>query len=200
MDLDVRGLTREPAERLVDHHARIGQCETLALGTGAQQERAHAGGLTDAQGAHIALDEVHRVVDRHAGGDHAPGRVDVETDVLVGILRLEEQQLRHHQVGGDLVDRTDQEHHALLEQARVDVIGTLAAAALLDHHRHEAEVLRGLHAGERTSVVVDHHLAMSMSSSKETLPVLVLARPSTHSTTSSSSTTACTSCRRRGSA
>ena len=41
VDGDVRGLALEAAHRLVDHHARIGQGEALALGAGRQQERAH---------------------------------------------------------------------------------------------------------------------------------------------------------------
>src|SRR5690554_7381778 len=51
MDLDVRRLTLESAQRLVDHHPRMWQREALALGTAGQQEGAHAAGLTDAQGA-----------------------------------------------------------------------------------------------------------------------------------------------------
>jgi hypothetical protein len=50
VDLDVRGLALETAHRLVDHHARIGQAEALALLAGRQQEGAHAGRLADAQG------------------------------------------------------------------------------------------------------------------------------------------------------
>ena len=60
----------------------------------------------------------------------AARRVDVERDVLVGVLALQEQQLRDDQVGGLVVDRADQEDHALAQQARVDVVGALAAARL----------------------------------------------------------------------
>ena len=59
-----------------------------------------------------------------------PGRVDVERDVLVGVLAFEEQQLRDDQVRGLVVDRADQEDHALAQQPRVDVVGALAAARL----------------------------------------------------------------------
>src|SRR5690606_21726627 len=44
LDLDVRGLALGTARRLVDHDAGIGQGIALALGSGGQQERAHAGG------------------------------------------------------------------------------------------------------------------------------------------------------------
>jgi predicted amidohydrolase len=47
------------------------------------------------------------------------------------------QQLRDHQIGHVVVNRPDDEHHPLLEQARVDIKGALAACGLLDHHRHE---------------------------------------------------------------
>ena len=48
------------------------------------------------------LDELHGVVDRHAGVDRATGRVDVEVDVALGVLRGEQQQLGADPVG-DLV-------------------------------------------------------------------------------------------------
>src|SRR5258708_32688891 len=44
-------------------------------------------------------------------------------------FRLEEKELRDDQVGRDLVDRTDEEYHPFLEQARVDVVGALAPPA-----------------------------------------------------------------------
>jgi hypothetical protein len=70
-----------------------------------------------------------------------PGGVDVERDVLVGVFAFQEQQLRHHQVGRLVIDRAHQEDHALLEQARIDVVRTLAAARLLDDHGHHAQTL-----------------------------------------------------------
>jgi hypothetical protein len=75
-------------------------------------------------------------------------------DVLVGVLALEEQQLRDDQVRHRVVDRPDEEDHALLEQARVDVVGALAAPRLLDHHRDEAQALRLL----AVAFVLDEHV------------------------------------------
>src|SRR5690606_8496419 len=138
MDLDVRGLPLEAAQRLVNHHARIRQAEALALGAASQQERAHAAGLTNAGGGHIGLDELHGVVERHAGSHRATRRVDLQMDVLVRVFRFQEQKLGADQVGHVVLDLTNQKNHALLEQARVDVIGTLATSGLLDDHRHQA--------------------------------------------------------------
>lgn len=56
-------------------------------------------------------------------------------------LILEEQQLRHDHVRHVVVDRADEEDDAALEEARIDVVGTLAARRLLDDHRHEVETL-----------------------------------------------------------
>jgi len=50
-----------------------------------------------------------------------------------------EQQLRHHQVGGQLVDRADDEYDPVPQQSRVDVVGALAPTALLDHDGHHAQ-------------------------------------------------------------
>ena len=46
-------------------------------------------------------------------------------------------ELRHHEVRDLVVDRAPDEDDPLVQQARVDVEGTLAARGLLDHHGHE---------------------------------------------------------------
>jgi hypothetical protein len=53
-------------------------------------------------------------------------------DVLVGVDRLQVQQLGDDQVGDLVVDRLAEEHDALVEQARVDVVLALAPGAALD--------------------------------------------------------------------
>ncbi len=192
VDLDVRGLALEAAHRLVDHDARIGQREALVLVARRQQQRAHARGLPDAQRADVGLDELHGVVDGEARGHRAAGRVDVEEDVLVRVLGLEEQQLRDDQVGGDFGHRADQEHHPLLQQARVDVVGALAPPGLLDHHRDQAEVLR-----VRRALLPVHHLP-PISSSKGTALSATFALESTQFTTLPSSARPSISDRRCG--
>src|SRR3546814_8535602 len=89
-----------------------------------------------------SLDDLHGVVDRHAGGDDAAGRVDVQADVLLGVLGLEEQHLRDDDVGDVVVDAADQEDHPLLQQARIDVVRALAAAGLRsEEHTSELQSL-----------------------------------------------------------
>ena len=77
--------------------------------------------------------------------------VDVDAVVLVRVLALQEEQLGDDQVRHHIVDRGAQEDDAVLEQARVDVIGTLAAAGLLDDVGNGDEVL--LVHGDRSSGV-----------------------------------------------
>ena len=149
----------------------LGRQKRLPASPGGEQQRAHARRLADAQRRHVGLDELHGVVDRQARRNRAAGRVDVEEDVLVGILRLEEQQLRHDQVGGDLGHRPDQEHHALLQQPRVDVVGALAAPRLLDHHRDQPEALRLCGS---CCLAFPVHAAAPISSSNVTVLVLHL--------------------------
>ncbi|EON20499.1 prolipoprotein diacylglyceryltransferase [Cupriavidus sp. GA3-3] len=161
LNLDVRGLAARAAQRLVDHDARVGQRRTLALGASRQQERAHACRHAHAQRGHVRLDELHGVVDRQPRRYGTARRVDVQRHVLVGVLALEEQQLGHHQVGGLVVDLAHHEHHALLQQARVDVIGALAPAGLLDDHRHQPQALgfqcRSLRGGETVKQIIAGH-------------------------------------------
>ena len=150
-DLNVGGLTLGTAQGLVDHDLAVGQGDPLALGTGGEQEGTHRGGHTDADGGHVALDEVHGVVDGHACGDRAAGAVDIEGNILVGILRLQEEELGNHQRGGCVVDLIRQENDAVVEQAGVDVVSALAAAGLLDHRGNEV----GL--GHSHLVQIVHH-------------------------------------------
>ena len=99
----------------------------LALRTRSEQHGSSRGGLAEAEGRHVGLDELHRVVDREQRSDVATGRVDVEVDVLVGVLRLQEQHLRTHQVRNRVIDWGAEEDDALLQQARVEVVGALAS-------------------------------------------------------------------------
>ena len=134
VDFNIRRLSLETTQRLMNHDARVGQHEALALGAGGEQEGAHAGGLADAQGGHVRLDETHGVVNRHACGNRTARRIDIQVDVLVRILRFQEQQLRHNQIRGHVVHRPDHKHHPLFQQTRVDIVGTFAATALFHDH------------------------------------------------------------------
>src|SRR6266511_1179252 len=53
-------------------------------------------------------------------------------DVLLGLLALQVQELRHDEVRDGVVDRRSEEHDAFLEQPRVDVERPFAAIRLLD--------------------------------------------------------------------
>jgi hypothetical protein len=58
-------------------------------------------------------------------------------DVGLRVVELQEQQLRHDQVGALVGDRPLQEDDPVLQQAAVDVIGALLAAAALDDDRDQ---------------------------------------------------------------
>ena len=67
MDGNIRGLPLKTTHRLMDHNPRIGQGKTLAFSASAQQKCAHRGRLPHTQRRHVGFDELHSVVDRHAG-------------------------------------------------------------------------------------------------------------------------------------
>ena len=106
----------------------------LALGAAGQQQRPHAHRDADADRLHVGLYVLHRVVDREARVDGAARRVDVDRDVLVGVLGLEVDELGDDEVRDVLVDRRAEEDDPLVQQARVDVERALAARGLLDDH------------------------------------------------------------------
>src|SRR3954451_18862116 len=137
VDLDVRRLPLEARGHLVDEDLRVRQRHPLALRPAAEQQRAHRHGDADADRLHIGLDEVHRVVDRETRVHGAARRVDVERDVLVGILGLQMQELGDDQVGDLIVHGGPEEDDPLVQQAGVDVERTLPTGGLLDDHRYE---------------------------------------------------------------
>src|SRR5690606_34716012 len=146
------------------------------------------------------FDELHGVVDCHARVHRTPGGVDVQRDVLVGILGLEKEQLGHNKVCRLIIDRTDKENNALTQQARVNVVRTFAAARLLDNDGHVAQPcghdgVAPVHRGVEVSESL-HIYAVPISSSKATVSSVTWALDNMCSTTLSSSTRASTSARR----
>src|SRR5215203_962016 len=137
LNLDVAGLSADAARDggLVDEDARVRQREALAFGPGRQKQRAHRSALTQADRHHLGADELHRVVDGHAGGDRAAGAVDVKVDVLLRVLRLQKEQLRDDEVRDRVVDRRAEEDDVVAQEARVDVRVALAARRLLEDRR-----------------------------------------------------------------
>ena len=118
----------------MDQDPGVRQAVAFPFGPRRQQHRAHRGSLSHADGDDVRLHEPQRVQDGQAGCDRASRRVDVERDVLFGILRGQEQHLGDHQVGDAVVDRRPQEDDVLLQEPRVDVVGALPPRGLLDHH------------------------------------------------------------------
>ena len=127
-DLDISSLALQTAhQRLMDHDLGIGQCDTLALGTGREQKCAHAGSHTHADGGYVALDVVHGVIDRHARGDRSSGRINIKVDILVGILRLKVEHLCYHERCGNVVYLVGEEYDSVIEKSRINVVGALTA-------------------------------------------------------------------------
>src|SRR3954463_195366 len=134
VDLDVGRLAGESARDLVDQDLGVGQRHPLALGAAGQQQGAHAHGDADADGLHVGLDELHRVVDREARVDRPARRVHVDRDVLVRVRGLQMKELGYDQVRDLVVHRAAEEDDPLVEQAGVDVELALASGGALDDH------------------------------------------------------------------
>ena len=140
------------APRLVEQHPGVREGQALARRARRQQHGRGRGRLPEADRGDVGLDVLHGVVDREQRRDVAAGRVDVDVDVLVGVLRLEVQQLGAHQVGDRVVDRRAQEDDVVLEQPRVEVEGPLAPVGLLDD-RGDQVVVGGLDGHSSSSAV-----------------------------------------------
>ena len=136
-NLDLGLLPLSAAARLVNHHHGIRQAEALALGAAREQHRRHGSGHAHADGGDVGLDEVHGVENGETGVHLAAGRVDVERDVLLGILTLQVQKLGDHEVRGHGVDLFAQKDDTVIQEAGIDVVAALAARGLLDDIGHE---------------------------------------------------------------
>src|SRR5439155_24321591 len=90
-----------------------------------------------------AVDELHGVVDGHAGGHRATGRVDVEVDVALGVLGGQQQHLRGQLVGDDVVDLAAEEDDPLAQQALVDGVTEVHHPPGAAHHRRACRVRVG---------------------------------------------------------
>ena len=111
----------------------LGNALRLPAAPAAKQNGAHRRALAEAVGCHRAVDELHRIVDGHAGGYRASRRVDVQMHVGLGVVRLEKEHLGDHGVGDLVVDGRAEKDDAVFQQPAVDIHRPLFAAALFDH-------------------------------------------------------------------
>ena len=98
----------------------VGGDVALPLRSRRQEELPHGGGHPHADGHDVGLDELHRVVDRHARRDRAAGRVDVQVDVLLRILGGQQQQLSADDIRVLIAHLVAEPDDALLQEAVVD--------------------------------------------------------------------------------
>ena len=127
MDLYIRCLPLHTSERLVDHNLCVGKRKSLALCTARKKECAHGCRHTDTDSGNIAFDVVHSVVDRHSCRDRASGAVDVKINILVGILRLEIEELCNNERCGNIVYLIRKENDSVIKKSGINVIGALTA-------------------------------------------------------------------------
>lgn len=145
MNANVASLSFYPSPGLVDHDAGVGQGEAFPFRACSEQQRAHARGLAKAKCSDIRLYVLHGVVDRHACGDRAARRVDVEIDILVRVFRLKKEQLRGYERGDLVVDRRAENHDAISEETGEKIIGSFSSACRFNNGRwirsHSAKTL-----------------------------------------------------------
>src|SRR5690606_19499175 len=111
--------------RLMHHDPGVRQRETLTLRARGEQELPHGGGQAHTEGRDIAFRELHGVVDGHPGVHRTTRRVDVERNILGGILRRQQQDLRADLVRDVVVDLGAEEDDALTQQALVHGIAEI---------------------------------------------------------------------------
>src|SRR5690554_542337 len=88
LDLNLTGLTLGTAQGLVDHNPGVGQGKSLALCSGAEQQGTHARSHPHTDCGNISFDVLDGIVDCQSRRDNSAWAVDIQVNVLVGILRL----------------------------------------------------------------------------------------------------------------
>ena len=73
LSLDVTGCSTEPTVRLVQQHSSVWGDVALTLRSRSQQQLPHRGSHSDSHGHDVVGDELHRVINRHTGGDGTTG-------------------------------------------------------------------------------------------------------------------------------
>src|SRR6266566_2668628 len=137
LDLDIGRLPLEAARDLVDQDLGVRQGHALYFRPAGQDDRPHRHRDPDAGGLDVGFHVLHRVVEGEPGVHLAARRVDVDLDVLLGVLGLEMDQLGDDEIRDLVVDRSAEKDDPLVEQTGVDVERTLATRGLLDHHGNQ---------------------------------------------------------------
>jgi hypothetical protein len=117
------------------------QAETLALGTAGQKNSGHRGGLSDAIGNNIRFNKPHRIEDGKTSRNRTTRGIDVQRDIPFRIFRCQKQHLGDDQVRYAIIDRSAEKDDVFLQQARINVVGTLSSRRLLNHHRHKHRII-----------------------------------------------------------
>jgi hypothetical protein len=163
LDGDVRLRATDAGRWLMHHDPRVRQREPLARGSRAEQELPHRGGHSEGVGCHVAVDELHGVVDGHSGAHRAAGRIDVQVDVTARIVGRQQQHLGAQLVGDVVTDLTAQEDDPFAQQPLEDGVlqicrsagsaqlGSIVVSDRSDKHRHAS-----VNGGFVTRESVDH--------------------------------------------
>ena len=100
--------------------------------------------MADADGLHVAFNEVHRVSNCETRCHHATRRIDVERDVLLGIFGFEKKKLANDDAGHVVFDFTRHEDNPVAEQSGIEIEGTLRTTVLFEDHRNQSHEIKSL--------------------------------------------------------
>ena len=84
-------LDRYAAKRLVNHDLAVRKCKSFAFGSGRKKQGAHACSHAYTNRGYIRLDELHRIIDSHAGCNGTARRVNIQVNIFLRILCRQEQ-------------------------------------------------------------------------------------------------------------
>jgi hypothetical protein len=103
-----------------------------------QEHSRNRSSLAHAGGDDIRFNELHGVIDRESRGNRATRGINVQLNVLFRILGLQKEHLSGSEVRDMVVDRSADKDDVFLQQARIDVVRTLAPAGLFHDHRNQS--------------------------------------------------------------
>ena len=86
LNFNIGGLSLRTSQRLVDHDAGIREGLALSFCSGPEEEGSHTCGHTEANRLNIAWNELHGIVNCQSCTDGSSRRIDVQSNILIGIF------------------------------------------------------------------------------------------------------------------
>ena len=133
LNFDIRSLTLNTTQWLVNHHTAMWQGRTLAFLTRNEQYGSHGSSHTCTNGSYITGNKLHGIIDTQTGSNATARTVQIDGNILAAIYRVEIEQLCLQGVGCIIINFCTQENDTVHHQTREHIhLGNVQLTLLQD--------------------------------------------------------------------